>query len=60
MALESADAVGVTKGIENGLEAVDIYNEPLKEKLVACNFNSASMMMGERGGVTQQLQVKIG
>ena len=26
VALESANAVGVTKGIEKGLEAVDIYN----------------------------------
>jgi len=52
VALESADAVGVTKGIEKGLEAVDIDNEVLKEKLVGCNFDGASVMMGKRGGVS--------
>ena len=60
VALESADAVGVTKGIQKGLEAVDIDNELLKEKLAGCNFDGASVMMGKRGGVTQQLQAKIG
>ena len=59
VALESADAVGVTKGTEKGLEAVDIYNELLKEKLLGCNLDGASMMMDKRGGGTQQLQVKI-
>jgi len=58
-ALESADAVGVTNGIEKELEAVDIYNELRKEKLVGCNFDGASMMMDKRGGGTQQLKVKI-
>ena len=55
VALESADAVGVAKGIQKGLEAVD--NELLKEKLVACTFDGASV---KSGGVTQQLQAKIG
>ena len=50
MALESADADGVTKGIEKGLKAVDIFNELMKKKLVGCNFNGASMMMGKRRG----------
>ena len=50
VALESADAVGVTKGIEKGLEAVDIYDELLKEKLLGCNFDGPSMMMDKRGG----------
>ena len=48
--LESADAVGVTKGIKKGLEAVDIDNELLKEKLVGCTFNGASVMMAKSGG----------
>ena len=43
--LESADAVGVTKGIKKGLEAVDIDNELLKEKLVGCSFDDASVMI---------------
>ena len=51
---------GVAKGIKKGLEAVDIDNELLKEKLVGCNFDDASVMIAKSGGVTQQLQVKIG
>ena len=51
---------GVGKGIEKGLKAVDINNELLREKLVGWNFDDASVMMAKSGGVTQQLQVKIG
>ena len=51
---------GVAKGTEKGLEAVDIDNELQKEKLVGCTFDDASVMMAKSGGVTQQLQVKIG
>ena len=51
---------GVAKGIKKGLEAVDIDNELLKEKLVGCTFDDASVMIAKSGGVTQQLQVKIG
>ena len=47
VALESADAVGVAKGLEKGLEAVDIDNELLKEKLVGCTFNGACVMMAK-------------
>ena len=57
--LESADTVGVTKGIKKGLEAVDIDNELLKEKLVGCSFDDASVMMAKRRGVIQQLQPDI-
>ena len=46
--------------LRKGLEAVDIDNELLKEKLVACTFDDASVMMAKSLGVTQQLQVKIG
>ena len=47
VALESAHAVGVAKGIEKGSEAVDIDNELLKEKLVGCTFDGASVMMAK-------------
>ena len=60
VSLESADAVDVAKGIEKGLEPADIDNELLKEKLLGCNFDGASVMMTKSGGVTLQLQVKIG
>ena len=49
---------GVAKGIKKGLEAVDIGNELLEEKLVGCTFDDASVMIAKNGGVTQQLQVK--
>ena len=42
VALESADAVGVTSAIEKGLQAVDIDEELLKEKLAGCNFDGAN------------------
>ena len=51
---------GVAKGIKRGLEAVDIDNKLLKKKLVGCTFDDASVMVAKTGGVTQQLQVKIG
>ena len=60
VALESADAVGVAKGTEKGLEVVDIDNELLKEELLGCTFDGASVMIAKSEGVTQQLQVKIG
>ena len=60
VAVESADAIGVAKGIEKGLEVADIGNELLKEELVGCTFDGARVMMAKSGGVTQQLQVKIG
>ena len=60
VALESANAVGVAKGIEKELEAVDIDNELLKEKLVGSTFDVASVMTAKSGGVAPQLQVKIG
>ena len=48
------------KRTEKGLEAVDIDNELLKEKFVGCTFDDPSVMIAKGGGVTQQLQVKIG
>ena len=42
------------------MEAVDIDNELLKEKFVGCTFNGPSVMIAKSGGVTQQLQGKIG
>ena len=60
VALESADAVGVTSAIKKGLQAVDIDEELLKEKLAGCNFDGANVMMGKKGGVLQHLQAKIG
>ena len=60
VALESADAVGVTSAIEKGLQAVDIDEELLKEKLAGCNFDGANVMMGKKGRVMQHLQAKIG
>ena len=35
-------------------------NYLLKEQLVRCTFDGASVMMAKSGGVTQQLQAKTG
>ena len=37
----------------------EFRNELLKENVVGCTFNGASVMVTKSGGVTQQLQVKI-
>ena len=55
VALESAYAVCVAKGIEKELEAVDIDNELLKDKFVGCTFHGSSVMIAKGGGVNQQL-----
>ena len=55
VALESADAVGVTSAIGKGLQAVDNDEELLKEKLAGCTFDGANVMMGKKGGVMQHL-----
>ena len=60
VSLESADAVGVMAAIEKGLEAVDVDEGLLREKLAGCNFDGCNVMMGKKGGVMQLLQEKIG
>lgn len=57
--LESATAAGVCNAITTGLETIDIDEETLKKKLVGCNFDGASVMMGKKSGVAVQIQKKV-
>lgn len=56
--LESATAAGVCNAITTSLETIDIDEETLK-KLVGCNFDGASVMMGKKSGVAVQIQKKV-
>lgn len=56
--LESATADGVCNAVTNSLETIDIDQETLKKKLVGCNFDGASVMMGKKSGVAVQIQKK--
>ena len=58
--LQSANADGITDAIDEGLEAVQVDENVLKEKLVGCNFDGANVMIGAKGGVSKKLEDKIG
>ena len=57
--LESATADGVCNAVTTSLETTDIDQETLKKKLVGCNFDGASVMMGKKSGVAVQIQKKV-
>ena len=57
--LESATADGVCKPVTTSLETIDIDQETLKKKLVGCNFDGASVMIGKKSGVAVQIQKKV-
>ena len=57
--LESATTAGVCSAITTSLEAIDIDKETLKKKLVGCNFDGASVMMGKKSGVAVHIQKKV-
>lgn len=57
--LESATADGVCNAVTTSLETIDIDQETLKKKLVGCNFDGASVMMGKKSGVAVQIQKKV-
>jgi len=52
----SADAAGVTAAIQKGLQTVNIDETVMKKKLACCNFDGASIMMGNKSGVAKRLQ----
>lgn len=56
--LESATADGVCNAITTSLEKIDIDEEMLK-KLVGCNFDGASVIMGKKSGIAVQIQEKV-
>ena len=50
---ESVDGRGITEAIEKGLVNVNVGEDVLREKLVACNFDGASVMIGCKSGESQ-------
>jgi len=52
----SADATGVTAAIQKGLQTVNIDESAMKKKLTCCNFDGASVKMGNKSGVAKRLQ----
>jgi hypothetical protein len=64
--LENGKAEGVFNGIKTALSSVDLDIEKLKPglvnggpKLVCCNFDGASVMSGEKGGVIAHMRKEI-
>jgi len=57
--LQSATSPGVLQGIDKGLAAVGISLDIQKEKLIGCNFDGASIMMGSKSGVSTLLKQRI-
>ena len=55
--LEAATADGVCNTITTSLETIDIDEETLK--LVGCNFDGASTMMGKKSGVAVQIPKRV-
>lgn len=58
--LQSGEANGITDAIGKGLEAIQVDENVLREKLVGCNFDGANVMMGAKGGVSKKLEDKVG
>lgn len=50
MPVASADAAGVTEAIQKGLQTVSINETVIEKKLACCNFDGASVMMGQKSG----------
>ena len=45
--------------IDKGLERVGVSVEDQKKKMVGCNFDGASVMLGSKSGVSQKLRWAI-
>ena len=46
--------------IDKGLERVGVSVEDQKKKMVGCNFDGASVMLGSKSGVSQKLKERVG
>ena len=55
VALESANADGILHAIDQSLLGIGITKTTLEQKLVGCNFDGASVMLGSKTGVATQL-----
>lgn len=60
VSLQSGNADGITDAIDKGLEAVQVDENVLSDKLVGCNFDGASVMIEAKGGVSKKLEEKVG
>lgn len=54
--LTSADALWVTDAIQKALQLLSIHETVLNINLANCNFDRASVMMGKKSDVANQLQ----
>ena len=59
VALESANADGILHAIDQNLLGIGITETTLQQKLVGCNFDSASVMLGLKTGVATQLNNRV-
>jgi len=55
MALEHANAIGVKAAILKALMTIGLSEEDVKAKMIGCNFDGASVMMGVKNGVAVKL-----
>ena len=59
VALESANADGILHAIDQSLLGIGITKTTLEQKLVGCNFDGASVMLGSKTGVATQLNERV-
>ncbi|KAJ8315469.1 hypothetical protein KUTeg_007619 [Tegillarca granosa] len=51
---------GDLKGIDTGLENIGFTREKVDSKIVGCNFDGASVMMGNKSGVSSKIKERLG
>lgn len=59
VAIGSANADGILHAIDQSLVRIGITETTLQQKLVGCNFDGASMMLGSKTGVATQLNNRV-
>ena len=59
VALEYAYADGILHAIDQSLLGIGITKTTLEQKLVGCNFDGASVMLGSKTGVATQLNERV-
>ncbi|XP_060084946.1 zinc finger protein 862-like [Ylistrum balloti] len=59
IALKSATAEGVLDGIDKGLENIGLTRDLVDAKIVGCNFDGASVMLGAKNGVAAKIRNRL-
>lgn len=59
VAIGSANADGILHAIDQSLVGIGITETTLQQKLVGCNFDGASVMLGSKTGVATQLNNRV-